>query len=101
LSFLTTIMAGDKVVSGWLRRYGDRDNTRGFGGTDKRAQMRRNIRMIEKSVYKPRNGRTDLRYATPSPATCPAWLWSKPFFLNTKLEPMRTPLQMARMTPTV
>ena len=43
---------------------------------------------------------TDLRYATPSPATPPACERSKPFFLNTKLEPMSRPLQMARTMPT-
>jgi hypothetical protein len=45
--------------------------------------------------------RTDFRYATPSPAVCPACERSKPFFLRTKLDPMRTPLTMARMMPTI
>jgi hypothetical protein len=43
----------------------------------------------------------DFRYATPSPAVCPACARRRPFFLNTKLEPMRTPLATARITPTI
>lgn len=45
-------------------------------------------------------GRTDLRYATPSPATAPcSKLARRPFFLKTKLEPMRRPEVTARITP--
>lgn len=46
-------------------------------------------------------GRTDLRYATPSPAICPFCALSRPFFLKTKDEPISTPLPMARQTPTL
>lgn len=42
-----------------------------------------------------------MRYATPSPAGPPACERSKPFFLNTKEDPMSTPLTMARTMPTI
>jgi len=44
---------------------------------------------------------TDLRYATPSPAVWPACERKRPFFLKTKLEPMRRPLVIARTMPTI
>ena len=43
---------------------------------------------------------TDLRYATPSPAVCPACALNSPFFLRTNEDPMRTPDPMARAMPT-
>lgn len=42
----------------------------------------------------------DLRYATPSPAACPACERIKPFFLKTKLEPINKPLVTASIIPT-
>jgi hypothetical protein len=42
---------------------------------------------------------TDLRYATPSPAACPACERNKPFFLKTKLEPIKRPLNTASIIP--
>ncbi len=44
---------------------------------------------------------TDFRYATPSPATCPFCELNSPFFLNTKLDPIRHPLATANRIPTV
>jgi hypothetical protein len=44
---------------------------------------------------------TDLRYATPSPAVWPACERRRPFFLKTKLEPIRRPLVTARIIPTI
>jgi hypothetical protein len=43
---------------------------------------------------------TDLRYATPSPAVLPACALNNPFFLKTKLVPIRKPLAIARIIPT-
>ena len=43
---------------------------------------------------------TDFKYATPSPAACPACDFNSPLFLNTKEVPMRTPEPTARMMPT-
>lgn len=44
---------------------------------------------------------TDLRYATPSPAACPACERNRPFFLKTKLEPINKPLATASIIPTI
>lgn len=41
-----------------------------------------------------------MRYATPCPATLPACERNRPFFLKTKLDPMRKPLTTARIIPT-
>lgn len=42
-----------------------------------------------------------MRQATPSPATWPFCERRRPFFLKTKLEPMRRPLEMAKRIPTI
>jgi len=43
----------------------------------------------------------DFKYPTPSPSSPPACERNKPFFLKTKLEPIKRPLATASIIPTI
>lgn len=54
----------------------------------------------EDALIMPTHHSGDLRYATPCPASPGVCERRRPFFLNTKLEPMSTPETMASIMPT-